>query len=330
MNFNEKEVVKEAKRLFTKLGNLNYDFSDCLDFAPLTLEINKLKKQKNAVILAHNYMPIEIIVGVADFVGDSLFLAKKAMNVKQETIVFCGVHFMAETAKILNPSKTVLLPDLTAGCSLADSINAKQLKKLKQQNPNTPVVIYVNSTAETKALSDSVCTSSNALKVINSFKEDKIIFVPDNFMGQNLQKQTRKKLVLWQGKCIAHELFKPAEIKKYKKLFPKIKVLSHLECNPKVIALSDYAGGTKGMSDYVKKTNSKQFLIITECGMSDVLRLKHPKKEFINPCSVCPFMKKISLEKILTSLKQNKHKISVPKTISLKAKKALDRMLEVK
>jgi quinolinate synthase len=330
MNLTEKKIEKEAKRLYKKLIKLNYDLNDCKDFAPLTLEINYLKKKKNAVILAHNYMPAEIIVGISDFIGDSLDLSLKAMKVKQKIIVFCGVHFMAESAKILNSKKTVLLPDLNAGCSLAESITGKDLKKLKQKNPNTPVVTYINSTAETKSLTNSVCTSANALKIINSFKEKKIIFVPDNFMGKNLQKKTDKKLILWKGKCIAHELFKPKQILKYKKIIPKIKVLSHLECSPEVIALSDFAGGTQGMIDYVKKSNSKQFLIVTECGMSDVLRIKFPKKEFFNPCSICPFMKKISLEKVLISLKKEIHKIKVKKETKQKALNSLNYMLSVK
>ncbi|MBN2126892.1 MAG: quinolinate synthase NadA [Candidatus Diapherotrites archaeon] len=330
MNLTEKEIQKEAKRLYSKLHKLKYDFSDCLDFAPLTFEINKLKKKKNAVILAHNYMPAEIIAGIADFTGDSLDLSLKAMNAKQKSIVFCGVHFMAETAKILNPKKNVLIPSLEAGCSLAESINAVDLKKLKQKNPNSPVVTYINSSAETKALSDSVCTSANALKIIESFKEKKIIFVPDAFMGKNLQKKTKKKLILWKGKCIAHEKFNSKQILKYKKMFSKIKVMSHLECSPKVIALSDFAGGTNGMIKYVEKSSAKQFLVVTECGMSDVLRMKFPEKEFLNPCSVCPYMKKISLENVLISLKKEIHKINVKKETEKKAKKSLDYMLSVK
>ncbi|MFH1587992.1 MAG: quinolinate synthase NadA [Candidatus Diapherotrites archaeon] len=328
--FSGKETGKEAERLYSSLSFLGNSLDYCRDIAPITLQINALKKEKKAVILGHNYMKAEILAGVADFIGDSLALAKKAKETNAGIIVFCGVHFMAETAKMLSPNKKVLLPDLDAGCSLAESITAEDVKKLKQKHPKIPVITYINSSAEVKAESDAICTSANALKVIESFPEDKIIFLPDKFMGANLQKQTKKKLILWNGKCIAHEGFSAGQLKNYKKKFSGIKIMSHLECKPEVIALSDFAGGTSGMVKYAEESIAKQFLVVTECGMSDVLKMKFPEKEFINPCSICPYMKKISLENTLKVLQEESNEIFVEKEISEKAEKALKRMLKVK
>ncbi|MCR4335378.1 MAG: quinolinate synthase NadA [archaeon] len=325
----EKELADEAKRLYVNLKHLEYSMNECLMFAPLTLKINKLKKEKNAVILAHNYQRPEILFGIADFTGDSFALSKNAMETNADIILFCGVKFMAETAKILNPEKKVLIPSLEAGCSLADEITAQDVKNLRSKYPNLPVITYINTPADVKAESDVICTSANALKVIEAMKEDEVIFVPDMFMARNLQNQTKKKIHYWNGKCIVHEQFTPEQVTEYKNQFPEMKVLAHLECMPEVIALSDLAGGTSDMYNYIKNSDAEKFMLVTECGMSDLLRARFPEKQFINPCSVCPYMKKIHLDNTLVSLEEEKFEITVEKEIAEKAKKALDRMIEI-
>tara|TARA_Y100000310_G_C20703935_1_gene832868 strand:+ start:6285 stop:7289 length:1005 start_codon:yes stop_codon:yes gene_type:complete len=325
----EKELVEEARRLHANLKHLEYSMNECLMFAPLTLKINKLKKEKNAVILAHNYQRPEILFGIADYTGDSFALSKNAKETDAKIILFCGVKFMAETAKILNPEKKVLIPSLEAGCSLADEINAQDVKNLKEKYPNIPVITYINTPADVKAESDVICTSANALKVIDAMKEEEVIFVPDQFMARNLQNQTKKKIHYWNGKCVVHEQFTPEQVIEYKNQFPEMKVLAHLECTPEVIALADLSGGTSDMYNYIKESDAEKFMLVTECGMSDLLRGRFPEKQFINPCSVCPYMKKINLENALASLEEEKFEINVQKEIAEKAKKALDRMIEI-
>jgi len=325
----EKEIVAEAKRLLVNLKYLEYSMDECLMFAPLTLKINKLKKEKNAVILAHNYQRPEILFGIADYTGDSFALSKNAKETDADIILFCGVNFMAETAKILNLEKKVLIPSTEAGCSLADEINAQDIKNLRKKYPNAPVITYINTPADVKAESDVICTSANAIKVIEAMKEDEVIFVPDMFMAQNLQNQTKKKIHYWKGKCIVHEQFTAGQVMEYKHQFPGMKVLAHLECPPEVIALADASGGTIDMYNYVKNSDAEKFMLVTECGMSDLVRAKFPEKQFINPCSICPYMKKINLENAFVSLEEEKFEINVEKETAEKAKKALDRMIEI-
>ena len=241
------QMLAEAKRLKAEMEHLGYSLNECMLFAPLTLEINRLKKEKNAIILAHNYQRPEILFGIADFVADSYALSVEAKKTGADMIVFCGVVFMAETAKILSPSKKVLIPSLEAGCSLSESITGADVRALKEKHPNVPVVCYVNTSAEVKAECDACCTSANALKVIEAMPGNEVIFLPDKFMAANLQKQTKKKLHSWHGTCIVHETFSAAQILAYKKQFPDAKVLSHLECEPEVIAVSDMAGGKSDM-----------------------------------------------------------------------------------
>ncbi|MEK6957789.1 MAG: quinolinate synthase NadA [archaeon] len=325
----EIEIREEAKRLFANMRHLDYSMSECMLFAPITLKINQLKKQKNAVILAHNYQRPEILLGVADFTGDSFGLSVEAKRTNADLILFCGVVFMAETAKILNPSKKVLISSLEAGCSLSESITAADVRKVKALHPNVPVVTYVNTSAEVKAESDVCCTSANALKVIEAMPGNEVIFLPDIFMAQNLQKQTNKKIHSWNGKCIVHEIFTKEQIMSYKKQYPDMKVLSHLECRPEVIEVSDLAGGTSDMYNFIKKSTAKRFMLVTECGMSDLLRARFPDKQFINPCAVCPYMKKINLENILDSLEKEKFEINVPELVRAKAQSALDKMIAI-
>ena len=322
-------VHEEAKRLYKNMRHLDYSLNECLIFAPITLEINRLKKEKNAVILAHNYQRPEILFGVADFTGDSFGLSVEAKKTVADIILFCGVNFMAETAKILSPKKKVLISSLEAGCSLADSITAKDVVGIKKKHPNAKVVCYVNTTADVKAECDTCCTSANALKVIDAMSSNDVIFLPDKFMGANLQMQTKKNLILWDGTCIVHESFTPEQINAYKKQFPEMKVLAHLECPPEVIALSDLAGGTSDMYNYIKKSDAKQFMLVTECGMSDLLRARFPEKQFINPCSICPYMKKINLENVLESLEEEKFVVNIPEEIRKKAQIALDEMIKI-
>jgi len=288
-----------------------------------------LKKEKNVVILAHNYQRAEIIYGVADFNGDSLALSRKAKETEANTILFCGVHFMAQTAKILSPQKKVLIPDLDAGCSLSESITAKDVLDLREKYPNASVVTYVNTSAEVKAVSDVVCTSANSLKIVEAMPQQEIIFIPDKFMAQNLAKKTSKKIIPWDGTCIVHETFSAEQIDNYKKTYPGIKVLAHTECKPEVVERADLAGGTSDMTKYVQNSNAETFMLVTECGMSDLLQVQHPEKKFIVPCVICPHMKKINLENILESLKEEKYEIVIEEEIRKKAQKAVDKMLEM-
>ncbi|MEM4391070.1 MAG: quinolinate synthase NadA [Candidatus Diapherotrites archaeon] len=320
---------KETKKLYEKLSILGYSIEECKNLAELTLKIKDLKEKKDAIILAHHYQIPEIIFGVADFVGDSYGLSLEATKVKSKTIVFCGVKFMAETAKILNPEKKVLLPSLEAGCSLAESITPKDIKELKKKHKNSKIVCYVNTSAEVKAECDACCTSSNALKVIEAMPSQKVIFVPDNFMTQNLQKLTKKTIITWKGKCIVHETFTREQIIHYKNTYQNIKVLAHTECLPNVIELSDLAGGTNDMINYIEKSNAQEFLLITECGMADELKVKFPEKKIMTPCSICPYMKKITLENLLNCLEKNEHEITLSKKTIEKAQKSLTKMLEI-
>ncbi len=327
----EELVKKEAKRLHSKLKHVGFNLGYCELIAPLTLEISDLKKKKNAVILAHSYQTADIIYGVADYKGDSYGLSVAAKKAKADTIIFAGVKFMAETAKILNPEKRVLIPNPQAGCSLSDSITAKDVKALKKKHPGVPVVVYVNTTAEVKAEADSCCTSANALKIIEGIEGDEIIFLPDALMGRNLQKMTKKKLILWPGKCIVHEDFRFESIKRFKRTTPGLKVLSHLECPPEVIAESDLAGGTGDMIKYVKETDAKAYMLVTECGLGDRMKVEFPEKRFVGMCSMCPYMKMNTLaliKQVLVAAKPEQI-VAVPEDIRLKAEKSLNKMFEL-
>ena len=291
--------------------------------APLIHKINKLKKEKNAVILAHNYQTPEIFHGVADIAADSLALAVEASKTKADIIVVCGVHFMAETAKLISPNKKVLLPDLKAGCSLASSITGEDVRLLKQKYPGVPVVTYVNTSADVKAESDICCTSANAVKVVESLNVEKVIFLPDQYMAKYVATNTKVKIISWKGTCIVHEKFSAKEINDIKKQDPNIFVLSHPECPPDVISASDFTGSTTGMSDYVKKKQPKKVMLVTECSMSDNVQVENPDVEFIKPCNLCPYMKTITLPKILDCLENENNEIIT------KARKAVERMTAI-
>jgi len=297
--------------------------------APLIHKINMLKKEKNAVVLAHNYQTPEIFHGIADIAADSLALAVEAEKTNADIIVLCGVHFMAETAKLMNPSKKVLLPDMGAGCSVASSITGKDVKMLKEKYPSVPVVTYVNTSADVKAESDICCTSANAVKVVESLGVDKVIFLPDQYLAKYVSTKTKVQIISWVGSCIVHERFSAQEIKDIRKQNPEIVILSHPECPAEVIAASDYTGSTSGMSKYVKNNQPSKVMLVTECSMSDNVQVDNPNVQFIKPCNLCPHMKTITLPKVLDCLEKETNEILIPEIISRKARKAVERMVAV-
>ena len=297
--------------------------------APLIDKINKLKREKNAIILAHNYQTPEIYHGVADIDADSLASAIEASKTSADKIIMCGVHFMAETAKLMNPAKKVFLPDMEAGCSLASSITGEDVRLLKQKYPGVPVVSYVNTSADVKAETDICCTSANAVKVVESLNVDKVIFLPDQYLADYVAKNTKVKIIAWKGTCIVHEQFTEKEIKDIKTQNPGIKVIAHPECPPDVIAASDFAGSTSGMIKYVKDNQPKKVMLVTECSMSDNVEADNPNVSFIKPCNLCPYMKKINLEKILDCLENDTNEIILDNKTIEAARKSVIRMTEI-
>jgi quinolinate synthase len=302
--------------------------------APVIAEINRLKREKNAVILAHNYMTPEIFHCVGDFVGDSLALAREAARTDAKVIVQAGVHFMAETSKILSPEKTVLIPSMEAGCSLASSITGADVRLLKQKYPGLPVITYVNTSAEVKAESDICCTSGNAVKVVEAiagdFGTDTVIMIPDKYLARNVAAKTGVRVITWEGSCEVHERFTAQEIRDYRAAHPGITVLAHPECPPDVVAEADFAGSTAAMISYVGDHKPNRVVMITECSMSDNVAVEHPDVEFVRPCNLCPHMKRITLDGILHSLQTMTNEVIVPATIAARAKAPIDRMLAVK
>ena len=297
--------------------------------APLIHKINMLKKEKNAVVLTHNYQTPEIFHGVSDVAADSLALAVEASKTEADIIILCGVHFMAETAKLMNPIKKVLLPDMDAGCSLASSITGKDVRLLKEKYPGVPVVSYVNTSAEVKAESDICCTSANAIQVVESLGTNKVIFLPDQYMAKYISTKTKVQIISWIGTCIVHERFSAQEINDVKKQNPGIKILSHPECSPEVIAVSDFTGSTSGMAKYVDKNQPEKVMLVTECSMSDNVQIENPNVQFVRPCNLCPYMKTITLPKILDCLETETNEILIPEIISRKARKAVERMAAI-
>lgn len=291
--------------------------------------ILELKHACNAVILAHNYQTPEIFHGVADIVGDSLALAREAAKTNAALIVLAGVHFMAETAKLLNPEKTVLIPDLDAGCSLAESVTAADVRLLRQRYPGRPVVTYVNTSAAVKAESDICCTSGNAKKVVESLGVPEVIMIPDEYLAQNVAKETGVKIVTWKGHCEVHERFSAAEIRELRASHPGVVVLAHPECPPDVVAEADYAGSTAGMADYVAREKPARVVLMTECSMSDNVAALNPATEFVRPCNLCPHMKRITLPKIRTALETMRHEVTIDSAIAARARRAVERMLAV-
>jgi quinolinate synthase len=298
--------------------------------APYVAAIQELKRQRNAVILAHNYQTPEIFHGVADIVGDSLALAREAAKTEADVIVLAGVHFMAETAKILNPEKTVLIPDLLAGCSLADSITAADVRGLREQYPGVPVVTYVNTSADVKAESDVCCTSGNAVEVVESLRAPRVIFLPDEYLGRWVGSQTKVEIILWKGHCEVHERFTGTEIRSLRETYPGVVVIAHPECPPDVLAASDFVGSTSGMLKHVRERRPKKVAMITECSMSDNLAAEFPEVDFVRPCNLCPHMKRITLPKIYEALRDLKFEIQIDPAVAGRARLAVERMLAVR
>jgi len=297
--------------------------------APYVDAIREWKAKRNAVVLAHNYQTPEIFHGVADITGDSLALAQKAAETDADVIVMAGVHFMAETAKILSPEKTVLIPDTAAGCSLASSITAADVRLLRERYPDSPVVTYVNTSAEVKAESDVCCTSANAVEVVESLGVPRVIFLPDEYLGRYVASQTKTEIVLWQGHCEVHERFTGAEVEGFRKQHPDVTVLAHPECPPDVLAAADYVGSTAGMVRHLESARPSRVVLVTECSMSDNVAVHFPKTEFVRPCNLCPHMKRITLPKILHALQAMEHRVEVEPAVAERARRAVERMLAV-
>jgi len=326
------EVAKSTASIYQKLSR-QYREDYWKTLAPYIHEINILKKQKNAVILAHNYMTPDIFFGVGDIMGDSLKLAQEAAKTKADIIVQCGVHFMAETSKILCPDKKVLIPDMKAGCSLSESITGEDVRKLKAQYPGIPVISYVNTTAEVKAESDVCFTSGNALKIVEALKReghDTIIMTPDKFLAQNVAAQTDVKIIIWDGACMVHERFTAEDVLRLRQKHGNdVVVLAHPECPPDVIAVSDHTGSTAQMDDFIKKNKPAKAVLMTECSMSDNVAAANPEVEMFGTCQMCPHMKRISLPKILHALQTEQPEVIVDPAIIPRARRAVERMLEL-
>ncbi|MDQ0466085.1 quinolinate synthase [Caulobacter ginsengisoli] len=301
--------------------------------APLIAEINALKAEKQAVILAHNYMTPEIFHGVGDFVGDSLGLAREAARTDARIIVQAGVHFMAETSKVLCPDKTVLIPDLRAGCSLASSITGADVRLIKQRYPGLPVVTYVNTTAEVKAETDICCTSANAVQVVEwaarQWGVDRVILIPDEFLARNVAAQTDVKIIAWQGRCEVHERFTAGDIAEMRDAWPDAEILAHPECPEEVLRAADFAGSTAAMSDYVATRKPRRVVLITECSMASNVAIDHPGTQFVGPCNLCPHMKRITLENIRDALLTGRHEVIVEPALAARARLAVQRMIDL-
>jgi quinolinate synthase len=339
---NVQEMYLKLKRM---LGDYTPDF-ELRYKAELAVEINRLKVEKNAVILGHNYMEPALYHSIPDFVGDSLELSRRAAKTDRDIIVFCGVRFMAETAKILNPSKTVLLPAKKAGCSLAESITAADVRALKQRFPGAPVVTYVNTYADVKAESDICCTSGNAAAIVSSLKSDTVIFLPDEYLAGNVARETGKHIIFptlnlnldlnlnlmigWHGRCEVHEKFTVDDIRRVRAQFPDVVILAHPECSPEVTQAADFAGSTGAMIRYVEQTQAPRYLLLTECSMGDNIAAANPAKEMLRLCTVrCPHMNEVTLEDTLAALRLNRYVIEVPEEIRVRAARAVERMIAI-
>ncbi len=323
------EVERATAHLYAKVKNVIPEI-EWPFMAPYVKAINDLKQQRDAVILAHNYQTPEIFHCVADIGGDSLQLAREATKVKQQVIVQCGVHFMAETSKILNPDKTVLIPDSRAGCSLASSITGADVRLLRERFPGVPVVAYVNTSADVKAEVDICCTSSNAVQVVESLNAESVIFVPDQYLAKYVASKTSVKIIAWKGACEVHERFTGDELRTYREADPSVQIIAHPECPPDVIAEADFTGSTAHMIDWVRKHQPKRIVMVTECSMADNVQAELPNVEFVKPCNLCPHMKRITLPKILDSLLTLREEVTVDPAIIGNARRSVERMINLK
>ncbi|MBV1700988.1 MAG: quinolinate synthase NadA [Hyphomicrobiales bacterium] len=323
------QIARDTEHLYARVKDI-IPPNEWPFHAPYVHAINKLKKQRNAVILAHNYQTPEIYNCVADVVGDSLQLAKMAAQSSADIIVQGGVHFMAETSKLLNPTKTVLIPDSQAGCSLAASITGADVRLLRERYPGVPVVAYVNTSADVKAEVDICCTSSNAVQVVESLGVDKVIFLPDQYLARNVARQTKVRIIGWAGACEVHERFTPAELMDYRAAHPGIEIIAHPECPPEVVAVCDFAGSTKAMIDYVNERRPKKVLMVTECSMADNIASQTPDVEFVRPCNLCPHMKRITLPKILDSLVYLQEEVIIEESLAARARRSVQAMIDLR
>ena len=323
------EIKEATAPIYEKVKTVIPEF-EWPAIAPYVAEINRLKKEKNAIILAHNYMTPDIFHTIADYVGDSLGLAREVTTTEADVIIQCGVHFMAETSKLLNPEKTVIIPDMEAGCSLADSITAQDVRNLRAAHPGVPIVTYVNTSAEVKAECDICCTSGNAVEIIESLESDTVLCIPDQFLAKWVAGQTNKKILTWQGSCEVHERFTGNELRDYRNRYKgDITIIAHPECPPDVLEEADFVGSTSGMINYAKDKRPKRILMVTECSMSDNVAAEVRDVEFIRPCNLCPHMKRITLPKILESLRTMGPEVTVDPTVAERARKSVQAMLDV-
>ncbi len=330
------EIADATADIYAKLEH-QYKPSHWETLAPYIYEINRLKVEKNAVILAHNYMTPDIFYGVGDVVGDSLMLAQKAAECDADIIVQCGVHFMAETSKILCPEKTILIPDMDAGCSLSEGITGEDVRKLKEQYPDVPVVTYVNTSADVKAESDICCTSSNAAKIVRALiaqGHDRIIMAPDKYLAKNIANEVHKdhpdvEIIIWDGSCMVHERFTPDDVRRVRAQHPEAFVLAHPECPPEILEEADFSGSTAQMDSYIKENKPPKAVLMTECSMGSNLAASNPTVQMLGTCQMCPHMKRISLPKILKSLQTLQPEVILDPEVSKRARSAVDRMLEL-
>ncbi|MFN2448164.1 MAG: quinolinate synthase NadA [Candidatus Baltobacteraceae bacterium] len=320
------EIERQTRQIFERIEHI-IPRVEWPVHAPYVAEINRLKRERNAVILAHNYQVPEIFHTVADIVGDSLGLAVEAAQTSADVIVLCGVHFMAETAKLVNPEKTVLVPDLRAGCSLAESITGADVRLLREKYPGVPVVTYVNTSAEVKAESDVCVTSGNAVKIVNALDVPRVIFLPDEYLAKYVATQTSTEIIAWKGHCEVHERFTGAQIRAYRDHDPSLVVLAHPECPPGVLSEADFVGSTSGMIRYVDEQRPSRVVMITECSMASNVSASFPSVEFVRPCNLCPHMKRNTLPKILHSLQMMQHEVTIDPAVAVRARAAVDRML---
>lgn len=321
----------ETDRIHERLGKVGWSRRECALIAPLTLRIRDLARSRNAVILGHSYMTPDVQFGVADHRGDSLGLSKIARDTEADVIVFCGVRFMGETAKILSPSKTVLLPDPDAGCSLSESITGADVRRLRAGHPDAAFVCYVNTSAEVKAECDVVCTSANALAIVEGVPQRKVVFLPDRYMAANLRPLSSKEIIGYDGRCIVHETFSRDTLLAWRRAHPGVRILVHTEAPEEVVALADLAGGTGDMVEYVRRSDAREFMLVTECGLSDRLRVEFPDRQFIGTCALCPHMKRVDLRKVLQVLEAPRpdQVVSVPEDVRVRALRAIERMFEL-
>ena len=348
MSIHANSVEEMYQLLKERIGDIIGDEEELRLKAELAYEINLLKKERGAIVLGHNYMEAALFQSVPDFGGDSFQLCQRAAETDAEIIVFCGVKFMAETAKIINPDRTVLLPSLEAGCSLAESITVEDVREIKARYPGVPVVTYINTYADVKAECDIVCTSGNAARIVESLSADTVIFLPDEFLARNVAKETgrhiifpepgllspaadteiEKVMVGWKGRCEVHEKFNPEDIESIKSRYPDVYVLAHPECSPEVVKVSDFSGSTRAMIEKVKASDAPHFLLLTECAMGDNIVAENPGKDLLRLCSQrCPHMKEISLGQTLVSLQENRYLIDVPAEVAAGARRSINRML---